>query len=133
MKHPYCLLATVCCLILVATSALAQDSSFSGPQICKATIAMIMGRDPSIIRTDRVENGVVYLSYVRPDDGTRWTYRCRIDGKRVLWGSVDGRWRDHPDDEVVTYAVRGGQLHIEERYSDGSANQESFSLEQLGD
>ncbi len=115
------------------TNAFAQDTSYSEAQICRATVAVIMGRDPFIMKTDRVVEGVFHLSYVRPDDGARWAFKCKIEGQRILWGNIDGRWRDHPDDEVFTYAVSGGQLHIKELFGDGSVKEEFFSQEVLGE
>jgi hypothetical protein len=78
-----------------------------------------MGRDPRIIRVDRTQGDTAYLSYVRPDDGKRWKYKCKLDGNKIVWGADDGRWRTHPDDSVITYNARGSSLTVIERYSDG--------------
>ncbi|WP_103120578.1 hypothetical protein [Methylopila sp. Yamaguchi] len=111
--------------VLSGSSAFAKDIGV--PEICKATIAKVMGRDPRIIRTDTQESGIYYLSYVR-DDGTLWSYRCRLEGNQVIWASDKGRWRTHPDDETLTYRLSQDRrsLTISEKFSDGSSTEASF-------
>ena len=109
---------------------------FSAAQICKAGIGVTMGRDPAIMGSREVGD-TVFLSYIREDDGTKWSYKCRLEGQRVMWASdgpnVTGRWRNHPADEVLVYRVLdNGHLEIEERYSDGSSTRETFAPEALG-
>jgi hypothetical protein len=109
-------------------------NSFSVSQICKAGIAVLMGQEPSIIKTSEQE-GIVLLSYTRPDDGSEWKYRCRIkDGQRIIWASDTGRWRDDPADEQLFFRVseEDSTLEIEERYEDGSSVLETFDHSQLG-
>lgn len=112
----------------------AQPTPFSTRQICKAAIAAMMGRDPATMNARSVGNEVV-LSYVRAD-GTTWTYKCKLEANRVLWGSDPGRWRTHPDDERLYFSVSGPpaarRLEIEERFGDGSSSRKSFSTQQLG-
>jgi hypothetical protein len=52
----------------------------------------MMGRDPKIMRITRVQDGIIYLSYKRQDDGKDWAYRCKIEGDKVIWSSDMGRW-----------------------------------------
>ena len=113
----------------------ASGVRFSDPQICKAAIAHLMGRPPESIRA-RIHGEIVSLSYVRADDGTRWTYRCKVEGLRVIWASAPaGRWRTDPADETITYRTLGGpglpRLEIEEAFSDGSSSTETFTSHQL--
>lgn len=105
---------------------------FSISQICKAGIGMMMGRDPAVMDS-RVAGGIVFLSYIREDDGTEWKYKCRLEGNRIMWGADDGRWRDNPADEALFFKVSEGRLEVEERYGDGSSSQETFSLGDLGE
>jgi len=93
----------------------------------------------SIQVKDYTEKGVYYVSYVRQDDNTTWSYLCKFEGNRVIWAGAGspsspnaiGRWRTHPQDEVITYAIVGDKVTIKERYSDGSSNEESFDLSDL--
>ena len=61
---------------------------FSEEKICRAAIAAIMGRDPQIINVDRVDSKIVYTSYIRPDDRSRWANRCRVDKQKALFGHL---------------------------------------------
>ena len=110
----------------------AAENTFTSGQICKAGIAVVMGRDPAIMKIDHAEKDVVYLSYVRADDRKRWTYKCKLEGQRILWGADDGGWRTHPADSVITFAIDASSLTVTERFSDGSSNKKTFARKQLG-
>lgn len=94
-------------------------------RVCRAAIAVLMGRDVEIVSVDRIENAIAYVSYVRPDDSSHWAYRCHFSDGRVVWSSVDdsssGRWRDHPSDETIVYTVGGDTVSITELHADGSS------------
>ncbi|MBZ7924326.1 PH domain-containing protein [Ensifer adhaerens] len=99
--------------------------------VCKASIAAIMGRPPSIISTRPLETGVVGVSYTRSNDGSVWRYRCKLSADRVIWASDTGRWRDNPADEIVRFSLSGNSLTISQIFSDGSSSQEGYSLSDL--
>lgn len=100
-------------LCLVA-SAHAHD--FTNADLCKAAVAIDMGRDPSIMRTKEAGE-IPVISYTR-DDGDAFTYRCKVVGNKIIWsGFIDGqwgRWRDSADygDTTITYQVSSGTLII---------------------
>ena len=127
------------CLFAVAISmnpSVSESSTkkeFSDQIVCRAAIAAIMGRSPSIVKVIRVSDDVVYLRYVRPDDRSVWSYRCRLDGQRVVWAAEPGRWRNHPDDEEIFFETTkgGSRLKIVEKYSDGSNREKVYSRDQL--
>ncbi len=91
-----------------------------------------MGRDPKIIKVTKQDKGIVYLYYVRRDDSTKWSYRCKITGSKVVWASDTGRWRTDPLDEKITYHINGKLLEITQSYSDGTSTKESFKSSQIG-
>ncbi|MHB1077212.1 hypothetical protein, partial [Thiobacillus sp.] len=93
-------------------NTLAASPTFSEEQICKAGIASIMGRSPATMRTTKKDQGIVYFYYVRKNDGAKWSYRCKLDGARIIWASDTGRWRNDPRDEVISYRVNDGSLEI---------------------
>ena len=101
-------------------------------RVCRAAVAALNGRDPAIIKVERVADGVAHVGYARPDDGKVWKNQCRVEGNRVIWASVDlngpgsgpGRWRTDAEDEVVTYVLDGGTVKVKITYSDGSAEPE---------
>ncbi|MDZ4066856.1 MAG: hypothetical protein U1E06_08365 [Tabrizicola sp.] len=105
-------------------------------RVCRGAVAALNGRDPAIIKVEQIENGVAYVGYERPDDGKVWKNRCRVDGDRVIWASVDldgpgsgpGRWRTHADDEIVTYALDGPTVKVRIGYGDGSGSEEAYSI-----
>ena len=105
---------------------------YSEIEICKAVIARVMGRDPSIISAQASDSDVVALSYTRQSDGSKWTYRCKLNGNTAVWASDTGRWRDDPADSVIRLSlIEGGKLAVKEVYVDGSSSQSEFSKAQL--
>jgi hypothetical protein len=60
------------------------------------------------VRADPKPTGdILFLTCVRPMDNFVWTYRCRIEGNRVVWATEPGRWRDDPKDDEVFFEVVG--------------------------
>lgn len=111
--------------------AIAAEALITKEHICKAGIAKIMGRDPKVMKVLRNEGGVVHLQYVRTNDGSLWSYRCRVDGARIMWASATGRWRDDPLDEKLTYAIAADTVMVNETFADGSSSQRVFKASQL--
>lgn len=109
----------------------AEAGQFSKEQVCKAGIAVVMGRDPAIMNTDRVQNDVIYISYTRVNDGTHWAYKCKLAGNRIIWGNDNGRWRTHEADSKIIFNVKGDVINVEDRFSDGSSSKKSFTLNQI--
>ena len=109
-----------------------KQTSFSNSQICKAGIATMMGRDPKIMRIARIQEGIVYLSYTRQDDGKDWAYRCKIEGDKVIWSSDTGRWMTNSMDSQITFSLNDNMLKVTERLSGDLVGEESFSLDQIG-
>lgn len=104
---------------------------YTAQQICAATISTIMGRDVAIIRVTSRNQEVMKTTYIRPNDGSRWSNRCMLEGSRALWATLHGRWRNHPEDEVITFDVSNDILTITEKYVDGSSTVKTFTTEEL--
>lgn len=51
------------------------------PYICKAIIASATNTKPNIINIDAVDV-YIYLSYIRPEDNSKWSYVCDIANTR---------------------------------------------------
>lgn len=131
MRVIYTSLTMVCFTILSTITYAGEDVKFPVEQICKATIAQIMGRNPLIINTKKTAGGVVHLSYIRENDGTRWANRCKVEGNKIIWASETGRWRTHELDPKLTYHVSESVLHIVEVYGDGSSTKGKFTMKEL--
>lgn len=102
--------------------------------VCKAAIASSFGRSASIMKVVSKTGDIVRVRYNRPDDGKQWTNDCRVEGNRILWRTVDafagdgpGIWRTRPDDDVLTFEVKGKEIVISTVYAGTSgANIETF-------
>ena len=111
----------------------AEGQKFSDSDVCRAAIGAIMGRDPTTIKITQVKDGIYYLTYTRPSDGTKWSQRCKIEGNQVIWASDEpgktGRWRTHPADEKISFeAVQNGSvLRIRQQFPDGSSTSKDFT------
>lgn len=117
-------------------ASMAQASAapaFKVEAICRTAIASIMGRDPKMMQITRADTNVVFLTYVRPIDNFVWTYRCRIEGNRVVWAAESDRWRDDPkDDKVFFEVIEGGkQLRIIQDHGDGSSTMRLFDRDMI--
>jgi hypothetical protein len=96
-----------------ATSVATSTSTLEVADICRASIAALMGRPVNIIKTEAAYDDIVYVGYVRPSDGTVWKQRCRVGNGTVVWADSVGRWRDSAKwDEIITYTVTDHDLAI---------------------
>ena len=104
-------------------AAPATDSAEAAPvamttkdmgRVCRAAIATVMGRDPSIIRVTGTNGNIVDVRYTR-DDGTIWSNRCRVESGRVTWAAIEngqpGRWRT---EDNITFSADGDQITVTE-------------------
>ena len=117
--------------MLLATMLPASAAPFEIEAICRTAIASIAGRDPKFMQITRTVGDVLLLTYARPIDNFVWTYRCRIEGNRVVWATEPGRWREDPKDDKVFFEIveDGKQLRIIEDHRDGSSTQWIFDRE----
>ncbi len=92
-----------------------------------------MDRDPKMMEISLTAGDVLFLTYVRPIDNFVWTYRCRIEGNRVLWANEPGRWRDDPKDEKVFFEIvdDGKKLRIIKDSAGGSSTTILFDREMI--
>jgi hypothetical protein len=120
---------------ILAASALPTSAapSFEADVICRAAIASMTGRDPKVMQVARTTGDVLFLTYLRPIDNFVWTYRCRIEGNRVMWATEPGRWREDPKDDKIFFEIvdAGQQLRIVEVHGDGSRTQQLFDRDAL--
>ena len=115
-----------------AGTASAQSPAASPIEICRAGIASVMGRDPSIMKV-RPEADFLWVTYTRPSDKKVWSYRCRVSGNRIEWADEAGNWRTKPDSNLVTFEiVNGGKaIKVNEDFRDGSKIDKTFDRSKL--
>ena len=110
-------------LLLIATQPVISSArTVSDENICKASIATIMGRNPSIMKIDNIQSNVVYLSYIRSNDRTRFSYKCKLEGSKIVWGNADGRWRT---EDLITFTVSGNTVTVTDNTTSST---ETFSF-----
>jgi hypothetical protein len=101
--------------------------------VCRAAIAALMGHDPRLLTAKPQSGGVIWVSYVRPLDRSRWTYRCKLDGINVIWGPDMGPWRTSESDGRVTYVLDGkGGVRIVHRSADRSKDEMYYPADFFG-
>src|ERR1700712_1358347 len=99
-------LRLIACTMLVASAWPASAAlSFDAEAICRTAIAAMTDRDPKVMQISGTDGDVLTLTYLRPIDNFVWTYRCRIEGDRVLWATEPGRWREDPKDDKVLFEI----------------------------
>jgi hypothetical protein len=120
-------------LLSVTMSPASAAPLFDAGAICRTAVAAITDRDPKIMQVTRTAGDVLFLAYARPIDNFVFTYRCRVDGNRVMWASEPGRWRDAPKDDKLLFEVvgRGKQLRIIVSHRDGSLAKREFDRDAI--
>jgi hypothetical protein len=112
----------ICVGLLISLNASAAGKpTFSAIQVCKATAAWMMDKNPRIMRAvtqDGGEGDEVIVSYSEGMKTTKiW---CRITGNKVEW-MLDGvRWFNSPKDAAISYKIKNGMIFIYQKFPDGS-------------
>jgi hypothetical protein len=118
--------------VLGASIASAQTPTATPTEICRAGLASISGRDPSIMSL-RPEADFLWVTYTRPSDKKVWSYRCRVSGNRIEWADEAGNWRNKPHSTLVTFEiVNGGKaIKVTEDFGDGSKTDKTYARAKL--
>lgn len=96
-----------------------SEKVFTTSEIARYTISAIMNQPPEII-TVRDNEGIYNVSYTRGGDKKKFDYKIKIKGNNVVWGNIDGRWRDSQFDEKIEYSETRNELTILQKFADGS-------------
>jgi len=99
---------------------------FTETEIAKYTMSAIMDQQPEIINV-KDNNGIYFVSYTRKDDGKKFDYKIKFNGKNIIWGNSDGRWRDTQYDEKIKYSKKENKLTITQTFEDGSNIDKEFT------
>jgi hypothetical protein len=103
-------------------------SSFTESDVARFAISTIMGQPPKKIKVETV-NGLYFVSYVRKSDSKLFEYKIKIDDNKIVWGNIDGRWRDSEYDERISFKEEGNKLTITQAFSDGTSDEKVFKME----
>ena len=127
------LLAALLAALPTTGSLVAAAPLFEPEAICRAAIASIKDRDPKLIKVSLIRDGVFFLTYARPIDSFVWTYRCRIEGNRVVWADEPGRWRNDPKDDRISFEAidAGAHLQIIVTHRNGLTSKQVFDREKV--
>lgn len=87
---------------------------------CKHYIGQLFGKPVEIIKLDftKEDAGATFaqVSYVRPDDSTKWTYVCFVNENEITWASVNngdlGRWRWEDQGKINFIGNDGSKIVI---------------------
>jgi len=99
-------------ILLALMPAASASPAFETKTICRTAIAVLMDRDPKLLQATDAPDGDVVLTYARPFDNFVFTYRCKLEGDRVVWADEPGRWRDGAKDAKVSFEVPTGSDRI---------------------
>lgn len=99
---------------------------FTYEDISKYAIASVTLQDPSIIKVNKEDN-LYFVTYRRKTDRQQFNYKIRFAGNKVIWASVNGRWRDSADDAMIYFKEEGKTLQIIQKFSDGSESKDEYS------
>ena len=115
-------------LLLAVASSAAAGPVFETKAICRMAIAVVRERDPKLIQARDLADGVVVLNYTRPFDNFIFSYRCRVEGDRVVWADDPGRWREDAGDARISFEVDGAadRLRITVTRANGPTRQQLF-------
>lgn len=98
-------------------------------RVCRAAIASLMGRDPSIIRVISASGGIHRVRYTR-DDGTVWTNECRVGNGTAEWRAFDngqpGRWRN---EDTIRFTLDGSTINIQSFMSGELVTNDTYEVQ----
>ena len=114
--------------LLASAPAAATGPAFETKAICRTAIGVVMDRDPKLLQATDAPDGVVVLTYARPFDNFVFTYRCKLEGDRVVWADEPGRWREEAKDARVSFEVTdsGDRIRITVSRAKGPTLQQLF-------
>ena len=101
--------------------------NFSKEDVARFTISSVMGQPSKKIKVKK-EGELYYVSYVRKSDSQKFKYKIKIDGNRIVWANIDGRWRDGDYDERISFEEADNKLKITQTFSDGSGDTKEFKV-----
>src|SRR3546814_16634098 len=95
-----------------------------------------MGRDPKTMNGRKLGDGMIHVSYRRPDDGKRWEARCEMVGDNQLrWAAFNafgdgqmGRWRSA---DRIDISIADGKMKVDVSQAATAVNSDIFNHKSL--
>jgi len=115
----------------------AQAEPRISKEVCQAALKSILSYSAFGKYLRSYGEGGKIIHVFRSPDALDSTYKCYVNGDRVMWGVhkaptiTAGRWRNHPADERIRYEVKGNRVVIIQEYSDGSQSEDIYDLSLL--
>lgn len=100
-------------------------SNFSFKDVSRFTISAIMNQPSKNIKVSEKDD-LYILSYIRKSDSRKFDYKIKFEGNKVIWASIDGRWRDASYDERITFEEGVDNMKITQTFSDGSVGTKEY-------
>lgn len=113
-------------MVVNSNNEITQVKNYSYSDIAKFTIAAIMGKNPNNLKVKKESDNYI-VSYVL--EGKSYNYKVQIlqFKNQVMWGNLDGRWRNHNLDEKIFFEDKNGNLKIIQKFSDDSESVNEYS------
>lgn len=93
--------------------------NFTYEDVARYTMASLMGQSTKIIKATKNKD-LYFVSYIRKSDKQKFEYKVKFDGNEILWGSIDGIWRNSEYDEKISFEENDELLKIITTFSDAS-------------
>ncbi|MEO7978982.1 hypothetical protein [Flavobacterium sp.] len=99
--------------------------NFTYEDISRYAIASIMGQSAKIIKVTKKDE-IYILSYIRKSDKQKFDYKMKVEGNKILWANLDGRWRNSEYDEKITFIEKENNINIIQTFEDNSQDIQEF-------
>ncbi|WP_367916332.1 hypothetical protein [Leadbetterella sp. DM7] len=101
-------------------------SSEEEKEISRFVVSTLYDKKPSLVRVIS-DGGIYHASYIN-SEGERRSTKIQFIGNNIRWGNSEGRWRDHPLDEQLSYEINGKKVFIKITYSSGEESTDEYQL-----
>lgn len=98
---------------------------FNYEDIARYSIASVMGQPTKIIKATKNKD-LYFVSYIRKSDKQKFEYKIKFEGNKILWASIDGRWRNSEYDEKISFEENNETLKIITTFSDMSQDTQEY-------
>lgn len=96
--------------------------------ICRFLMSFLYEIDLRIIDVNVEYNGEYYITkYKSVVSGEIIDSKIKFIDDKIIWGNLNGRWRDDNRDSVITYKIYGNKVKIKETFVSGKKLVKEFN------